>query len=87
MLVPQVLRRADELQALLRDGALPSLGLVDVGMGSRLAFELAVRVTLADLARLTHLTEAGHAVRADRWTQLRVDIERLHRMAFAAPPP
>lgn len=87
MLAPQVLHWADELQALLRDGALPSLGLVDVGMGSRLAFELAVRITLADLARLTHRMDSGQAVGADRWQQLHEDIERLHRMAFAAPPP
>jgi hypothetical protein len=87
MRTSKVLHRADELRALLRDGALPSLGIVDVGMGSRLSFELAVRITLADLARLTHLTVAGHAVAADRWKQLSEDIERLHRMAFAEPPP
>ena len=87
MLKSRALHWADELRALLRDGALPRLGIVDVGMGSRLTFELAVRLTLADLARLTHLTDAGHAVETDRWKQLTEDIERLHRMAFTEPPP
>ena len=87
MRASKVLHWADELRALLRDDALPSIGIVDVGMGSRLTFELAVRITLADLARLTHLKDAGHAVAASRWQQLAEDIERLHRMAFAEPPP
>ena len=86
MRASKVLHWADELRALLRDGALPSLGIVDVGMGSRLSFELAVRITLADLARLTHQMDAGHAVAADRWKQVSEDIERLHQMAFAEPP-
>jgi hypothetical protein len=77
-------RAADELRALLRDDALPRLGLVDVGKGSRLTFELAVRVTLTDLARLTARANTGHEVVADRWHQLGEDLERLHRMALAA---
>ena len=86
MRASKVLHWADELRALLRDGALPSLGIVDVGMGSRLTFEFAVRITLADLERLTHLMDGGHAVAMDRWQQVSEDIERLHRMAFAEPP-
>ena len=58
-------RAADELRTLLRDGALPHLGLVDVGLGARLPFEMAVRVTLNDLARLTALADGG--VDTARW--------------------
>jgi hypothetical protein len=56
-----------------------------VGTGSRLAFELTIGITLADLTRLTHVTDAGHAVGADRWRQLSEDLERLHGMAIAKP--
>jgi hypothetical protein len=79
------MRQADELRALLRDDALPRLGFVDVGKGSRLTFELAVRSTLADLTRLTQMMDAGHVVGADRWRQLGGDIERLHGMAISEP--
>ena len=84
MLASNALQWADELRPLLRDGALPRLGLVDVGKGSRLSFELAVRVTLTDLARLTARANTGHEVAADRWHQLGEDLERLHRMIIAA---
>ena len=77
-------RQADELRALLQAGALPRLGLVDVGMGSRLAFELAVRSTLYDLARLAARADAGHPVDARRWHRLGEDVERLHRLTIAA---
>ena len=78
---------ADELRALRRDAALPSLGLVDVGMGSRLSFDLAVAVTLADLHRFIAWDRAGRPVGHRRWRQLNSDLERLHRMAVAAPGP
>jgi hypothetical protein len=55
-----------------------------VGKGSRLSFELAVRVTLADLTRFTHSAAAGHGVEASRWHQLGEDLERLHRIAVTA---
>jgi hypothetical protein len=77
-------RAANELSALLRAGALPRLGLVDVGQGSRLTFELAVGVTLTDLDRLTTRVNAGHVVDAGRWHQLGEDLERLYRMAITA---
>jgi hypothetical protein len=69
------------LQTLLRDDRLPHLGLVDVGKGSRLSFELAVRVTLADLARLGGLPKNDDRIKADRWRRACEDLERLHRMA------
>jgi hypothetical protein len=72
---------ADDLRVLLRAGALPRLGLVEVGMGSRLSFELAVSVTLADLVRFAAWEDAGCEVAADRWHQLGDDLERLHRMS------
>jgi hypothetical protein len=78
---------ADELRALLRDGALPRLGLVDVGQGSRLTFDLAVTATLGDQARLTSRAATGHEVAAERWHQLGEDLERLHRMAVSARGP
>lgn len=84
MISPEAMRAAAELRALLRAGALPRLGLVDVGMGARLSFESAVRVTLADLARFTARHDAGHDVSAARWCQLDEDLERLHRMTTAA---
>ena len=84
MISADATNQAGELRALLRAGALPRLGLVDVGKGSRLAFELAVRVTLTDLARFTALARAGHVVAADRWHQVGDDLDRLHRMAVAA---
>ena len=84
MIPPRAAHAADELRALLRDGALPRLGMVDVGMGARLSFESAVRVTLTDLAHLTARHDAGHDVGAARWHQLGKDLERLHRMAVAA---
>ena len=59
---PEGVRAADELRALLRSGALPRLGLVDVGGGSRLAFELAIRATLNDLDRLTARERGGQVV-------------------------
>jgi len=87
MMPSRAANAADELRALLRSGDLPRLGLVDVGMGSRLTFELAVRVTLTDLARLTALAHDGHTVEADRWHQLAADLKRLHRMAVQARGP
>jgi hypothetical protein len=77
---------AMRLEGLLRDDALPPLGLVDVGMGSRLSFELAVRVTLADLRRFTRWERAGRAVATERWRRLGDDLVRLHRMAITPPP-
>ena len=53
MLSPEWMRTVEALRALLLANRLPRLGIVDVGMGSRLSFEAAVRVTLADLARFT----------------------------------
>jgi hypothetical protein len=78
-------RYASELRTLLEAGALPDRGLVDVGMGARLSFELAVRVTLADLTRFVRWRAAGRVVGADRWRQLSADLERLHAMAVARP--
>ena len=85
MLSPEAARAAEGLRALLHRGGLPRLGAVDVGKGSRLSFESAVRVTLADLARFTTWERAGRAVDADRWRQLVEDLARLHRMAATAP--
>jgi len=76
--------RAGELRALLRAGALPRLGLVDVGLGSRLSFELTVRATLNDLARLAARADAGSAVGPYRRRLLCADLERLHRLAVTA---
>jgi hypothetical protein len=87
MIASEAMHQAGELRALLRDGALPSLGIVDVGKGSRLSFELAVRVTLAELTRLTHVADASHPAGPDRWHQPGDDLERLQRMAFAEPRP
>ena len=84
MISADATNQADELRALLRAGVRPRLGLVDVGKGSRLAFELAVRVMLTDLARFTALARGGHVVEADRWHQVGDDLDRLHRMAVAA---
>ena len=84
MLPPEWVRAAEELRALLLASRLPRLGLVDVGMGSRLSFEAAVRVTLADLARFTAWEHVGRAVDAERWRQLSEDLERLHQMTVAA---
>ncbi len=81
---PEAARAAEELRALLRAGGLPRLGAVDVGKGSRLPFESAVRVTLADLARFAAWEHAGRDVAAARWRQLGEDLARLHRMAVAA---
>ena len=81
---PEAVRAADELRALLRSGALPRLGLVDVGGGSRLAFELAVRATLNDLDRLTARARGGQVVEARRWRLLGDDLLRLHGMAAQA---
>ena len=80
----RAMRQAGELRTLLRDGALPHLGIVDVGAGSRLSFALAVGVTLADLARFTAWEQAGREVDAARWRQLGDDLERLHRLATSA---
>jgi hypothetical protein len=81
---PEAIRAADGLRTRLRDGALPCVGLVDVGKGSRLSFELAVRVTLSDLVRFTTWGEAGHEVGPDRWQQLGEDLKRLYRTAVMA---
>ena len=72
------------LRALLRAGALPRLGLVDVGGGSRLSFELAVRATLTDLDHVMARAQGDPTVEADRLQQLCEDLDRLHRMAVAA---
>ena len=85
MIPAEAVHAADELAGLLHDGRLPWLGLVDVGKGSRLAFELAVRATLADLHRFTTWKHTGHAVAAERWRQLGDDLMRLHRMALTSP--
>ena len=81
---PAAVRAADELRALLRSGALPPLGLVDVGGGSRLAFELAIRATLNDLDRLTARARGGQVIEAHRWRLLGDDLLRLHGMAAQA---
>jgi hypothetical protein len=84
MLASKAIHAANELRALLHDEALPRLGLVDVGKGSRLTFELAVGVTLTDLDRLTARVNAGQVVHAGRWHQLGEDLERLYRMVVTA---
>jgi hypothetical protein len=84
MISPAAVRAAEELRALLFEGRLPDLGAVDVGKGSRLPFESAVRVTLADLARFTAREATGRDVEAERWHQLGEDLKRLHRMAVEA---
>jgi hypothetical protein len=76
---------ADDLWTLQRDEALPRLGLVDVGGGARLAFDLAVGLTLADLARFKAWERTGRRVEPERWSQLGADLLRLHRMATSAP--
>lgn len=75
----RAIRAADELQAMLREGTLPRLGPVDVGMGAQLPLEMAARVTLADLARVTARVDPNQ----ERWEQLLADLERLHHMATA----
>jgi hypothetical protein len=85
MITRREARAADDLRALLRDEALPRLGLVDVGGGSRLAFELAVGATLAELDRLAAWERAGRPVDPGRWRQIGSDLVRLHRMATSAP--
>jgi hypothetical protein len=85
MITPEAARAAEELRARLLEDRLPRLGAVDVGKGSRLPFESAVRVILADLARFTAWERAGQDVDADRWHQLGEDLERLHRMAVTIP--
>jgi hypothetical protein len=85
MLSLEAVRVVEVLRALLLKSRLPQLGIVDVGMGSRLSFESAVRVTLADLARFTAWEHVGRDVDADRWCQLSEDLVRLHRMAVGAP--
>ena len=85
LISPDVVRAAQELRALLREGGLPRLGLVDVGKGARLSFESAVRVTLGDLARFAAWEDAGREVEAERWRQLAEDLARLHGMAVTAP--
>jgi hypothetical protein len=79
----RAIRAADELQAMLREGTLPRLGLVDVGMGARLPLEMAVRVTLADLARTAARVDPNQEREVTRWEQLLADLERLHHMATA----
>jgi hypothetical protein len=76
-------RAANELRALLRDDALPNRGLVEVGAGSILAFELAVRATLTNLDFLAARANACHPVDEDRRRQLEEDLTRLHSMAVA----
>ena len=87
MITSKALRRAHAPRARLRDGTRPSLGIVHVGNGSRLTFELVVRIALADLTRFTRATDTGREVEADRWQQLSEDLGRLHRMAFEDPRP
>jgi hypothetical protein len=81
----EAIRAANDLRALLRDDVLPHLGLVAVGQGSLLAFELAVRATLNDLARIDARVDSGHRVDAGRRRRLEEDLARLHSMVLAAP--
>jgi hypothetical protein len=81
---PAAIRAAGDFRALLRAGVLPRLGLTDVGSGSRLVFELAVRATLNELARFAALARGGHVVAAKRWRLLGEDLLRLHRIAAGA---
>ena len=81
MLPPEAIRAADELRTLRRDEALPRLGLVDLGEGSRLTFQLAVGVVLSDLARFTAWERAGRRVEPRRWQRLSADLVRLHWIA------
>jgi hypothetical protein len=84
MIATRALDRADELLALLQTDTVPDLGIVDVGQGSRLPIEMAVRVTLTDLARLERLSAAGCETDPARWRQLAGDVEHLHRLIGAA---
>src|SRR5215212_9252813 len=87
MTAARTLDRADELLALLRADDLPDLGLVAIGQGSRLPLEMAVRVTLTELARLERLSAAGCETDPARWQQLGEDVERLHHLLGTAPGP
>ena len=84
MLSLRAVHTADQLRALRRDGALPPLGVVDVGPGARLGFELAVNTTLSDLDRLVGLARDGRAIDLQRLYRVEEDFARLHRMAVAA---
>jgi hypothetical protein len=87
MIPTDAMHAADELAGRLREGALPRLGFVDVGKGSRLQFEPAVRLTLGDLARFTRWERTGRAVPAERWDQLGADLTRLHRLSRGPQSP
>jgi hypothetical protein len=81
MTTPTTWQKTAELDMLLRAELLSDLGLVDVGGGSHLGFELAVRFTLSELARLAALENDGCRTDPSRWDQLKDDVERLHRLA------
>ena len=84
MISCRAIQQCNELWTYLREDRLPVLGFVDVGKGSRLAFELAVRLTLTELARLTALMNAGGHVDPERWQLICADLDRLHAMATSS---
>ncbi len=82
MLPEKVARSADELRERLDAGVLSRLGRVELDQGVTFAFEVAVRIALADLDDLSSHQQRGEYVSAGRWRDVAEEVERLHGLAM-----
>ena len=87
MLSEQAAEHARDLRALLADGMLGRIGIVDMGGGARLRLDHAVRIVLDDLDDQTAQARAGRDVDVERWRQLDHELAHLHRLAQHLHPP
>ncbi len=85
MITETTARHVVELRTWLDAGLLPNLGPIDTDRYFFATAEVAARVILADLERLTGLQAIG-TVPQRRWRTLEDDIEHLHRAISAARP-
>ena len=82
MLSPRGIHHADELRAMLDDGALPEDGPVELAHATVPTLDLAVRLTLADAGHLGYV-DAGQPGIPERWYVVEADLELLWWLAFA----
>ena len=76
MLSPRGIHHADQLRAMLDDGALPDDGPVELAYGVLDSPDLAARIVLAEIDHLAQLVAAGLDI-PDRWSMAEADLEAV----------
>ena len=76
MLSPRGVHHADQLRAMLDDGALLDDGPVELAYGVLDSLNVASRIVLAEIDHLAHLVAAGLDI-PERWSMAEADLEAV----------